>query len=174
MDAGGARTRAEFSVALTEALAQCDARAHRQEMAARRCQQRRHSTSAAWVLDAVVGVLVRGTKEVDRRLTDDRDELVQLEIELAFRQGIKVIAVLLDGADMPTRQYLVESMAELARADARHVSRRRWRSDLTELIEELKTFERREQRASPLRRKPTEVVRLVTSTGLSITGSSPR
>ncbi len=118
------------------------------------------------MLDAVIGGVVRGTKEVDRRFTDDRDELVHLEIESAFRQGIKVIAVLLDGANMPTRQYLAESMAELARADARHVSRRRWRSDRTELIEEPKpssaaSSARPLAGGNPRSRAPRQVCRVV-------------
>jgi len=169
MDAGGTRTRAGFSAALDEALMQCDVVLALIDKNWRRGVGSQDHTGPvlSGVLDAKSGDLVRGTKEVDRRFTHDRDELVQLELESALRQGVKVIAVLLDGADMPTRQDLPESMAELARADARQLSRRRWRSQLTELVEELRALESSGQRRVPLRggaprrRAPREVCRVV-------------
>lgn len=169
MDAGGIRTRAGFSAALDEALVQCDVMLALIGRSWRRGVGIQDDTGPVLpgVLDSVFGDLVRGTNEVDRRFGPDRDELMQLELESALRQGMKVIAVLLDGADMPTRQELPQSMAELARADARQLCRRRWRSQLTELIEELRALESRGQRRAslrggiPRRGAPREVCRVV-------------
>lgn len=167
MDAGGSRTRAGFSAALDEALLQCDVVLALIGKNWRRGVGSQDHTGPVLpgVLDAVFGDLVRGTNQVDRFI-HDRDELVELELESALRQGIKVIAVLLDGADIPTRHDLPQAMAELARADVRRLSGRRWRSQLTELIEELRALESSGRRRAPLRggtlrrRAPREVCRV--------------
>ena len=68
-----------------------------------------------------------------RRL-DDPDDFVRLEIERALARGIRVIPVLVDGAPMPRRQDLPESLAPLVRRNGHTMTHARFGSDSLELI----------------------------------------
>ena len=72
-------------------------------------------------------------REGERRL-DNPDDWVRLEIERALeRDGVEVIPVLVDGAKLPPREELPESLLALRRRNAFELSDRRWDYDLEEL-----------------------------------------
>ena len=72
----------------------------------------------------------------DRRLEDPVD-LVRLEIATALERGIRVIPVLVQGAQMPQATDLPEDLKRLASRNALEISDTRFRSDVDRLIEAL-------------------------------------
>jgi TIR domain len=71
-----------------------------------------------------------------RRLGDEND-FVRLEIEAALKRKIRIIPVLVQGANMPRASELPESLAPLARRNALELSDHRWRYDLQQLVQVL-------------------------------------
>jgi hypothetical protein len=72
-------------------------------------------------------------REGERRI-DDPQDWVRLEIERALaRDGVEVIPVLVDGARLPPREELPESLLALRRRNAFELSDRRWDYDVDEL-----------------------------------------
>ena len=73
------------------------------------------AVDASEVLLAVIGPQwLTTTDEVGHRRLDDSEDVVRLEIEAALRRGIRVIPLLVEGARMPRRQELPESLGSLA------------------------------------------------------------
>ena len=72
--------------------------------------------------------------ERGRRRLDDPDDFVRLEIEAALARGVRVIPVLAEGAVVPRRQDLPESLAGLARRNALLIRHESFRSDATRLV----------------------------------------
>jgi hypothetical protein len=71
------------------------------------------------------------------RLSDPRD-YVRLEVETALQQPrVKVIPVLVAGAQMPTQEELPESLQPLRRRNALELSDARWRYDVGRLVNSL-------------------------------------
>jgi hypothetical protein len=76
-------------------------------------------------------------REGERRI-DKPDDWVRLEIERALaRDGVEVIPVLVDGARLPPREELPESLLALRRRNAFELSDRRWDYDIAQLGEHL-------------------------------------
>jgi hypothetical protein len=76
-------------------------------------------------------------REGERRL-DKPDDWVRLEIEQALaRDGVEVIPVLVDGARLPPREELPESLLALRRRNAFELSDRRWDYDVAQLGQHL-------------------------------------
>jgi TIR domain len=76
-------------------------------------------------------------REGERRI-DKPDDWVRLEIERALaRDGVEVIPVLVDGARLPPREELPESLLALRRRNAFEISDRRWDYDVAQLGEHL-------------------------------------
>jgi hypothetical protein len=76
-------------------------------------------------------------REGERRI-DDPDDWVRLEIERALaRDGVEVIPVLVDGARLPPREELPESLLALRRRNALQPSDRRWDYDVGQLGQHL-------------------------------------
>jgi hypothetical protein len=72
-------------------------------------------------------------REGERRI-DDPQDWVRLEIERALaRDGVEVIPVLVDGARLPPREELPESLLGLRRRNAFELSDSRWDYDLEQL-----------------------------------------
>ena len=72
-------------------------------------------------------------REGERRI-DDPQDWVRLEIERALaRDGVEVIPVLVDGARLPPREELPESLLALRRRNAFELSDRRWDYDVEQL-----------------------------------------
>jgi hypothetical protein len=72
-----------------------------------------------------------------KRRIDDPGDFVRIELEAAFRRGVVVIPVLVDGARMPPPTALPESLARLSRIQAIELSDERWEYDLGRLITRL-------------------------------------
>jgi hypothetical protein len=88
------------------------------------------------VLLAVIGPQwLTATDEGGRRRLDDPDDIVRLEIEAALRRSVRVIPVLAEGAVMPRRPELPESLAALARRNALTMRHESFRYDAERLIE---------------------------------------
>jgi hypothetical protein len=76
-------------------------------------------------------------REGERRI-DKPDDWVRLEIERALaRDGVEVIPVLVDGARLPPREELPDSLLALRRRNAFELSDRRWDYDVAQLGEHL-------------------------------------
>lgn len=93
------------------------------------------AVDACEVLVAVIGP--RWLSAVDarggRRL-DDPDDLVRLEIGTALARGVRVIPVLVEGAVMPGRKDLPDSLAGLARHHALGIRHESFRDDARRLV----------------------------------------
>jgi hypothetical protein len=77
------------------------------------------AVAACQVLVAVIGPHRLTVTDVrGHRRLDDPDDIVQLEIEAALARDVRVIPILVDGAVMPSRDDLPESLAGLARRNA--------------------------------------------------------
>jgi hypothetical protein len=93
------------------------------------------AVTACQVLVAVVGpAWLTATDERGRRRLDDPDDFVRLEIETALTRGVRVIPVLAQGAVMPGREDLPESLAGLARRNALFIRHESFRSDAGRLV----------------------------------------
>jgi hypothetical protein len=78
------------------------------------------AVAACEVLLAVIGpTWLTAVNELGRRRLDDPDDIVRLEIEAALARDVRVIPILVDGAVMPGRDDLPESLAGLARRNVR-------------------------------------------------------
>jgi hypothetical protein len=89
-----------------------------------------------------------------RRRLDSPEDYVRLEIEAALKRKVRVIPVLLQGAEMPTSDDLPESLSRLARIQAQEVSDGRWHYDIGRLIATLENFEREKQAAEQATEAP--------------------
>jgi TIR domain len=93
-------------------------------------------------------------REGERRI-DKPDDWVRLEIEQALaRDGVEVIPVLVDGARLPPREELPESLLALRRRNAFELSDRRWDYDIGQLGQHLDGLLRG---TSALHVRPTEL-----------------
>jgi hypothetical protein len=91
--------------------------------------------SCAVLLTVTRWLTVTG-KGGQRRL-DDPEDFVRVEIEAAFARGVRVIPVLVDGAQMPQVTELPVSLGSLAHRQALELSPNRFRLDTAQLLEEL-------------------------------------
>ncbi len=88
-----------------------------------------------------------------RRRIDEPNDWVRLEIERALaRNNVKVIPVLVDGARIPPREELPESLLSLRRRNAFELSDRRWDYDVEQLGNHLDALL---SGTSAIRAKPT-------------------
>jgi hypothetical protein len=71
---------------------------------------------------------------------DDPDDFVRLEIEAALARGVPVIPVLAEGAVVPHRQDLPESLAGLARRHALLIRHESFGSDARRLVTAIERF----------------------------------
>jgi hypothetical protein len=93
------------------------------------------AVAACTVLLAIIGpAWLTTADEHGRRRLDDPDDLVRLEIEAALTRGVRVIPILAEGAVMPGRDELPESLASLARRNALRVRHESFRSDAGRLM----------------------------------------
>jgi TIR domain-containing protein len=95
----------------------------------------RRAVAACTVLVAIIGsAWLTATDERGRRRLDDPDDLVRLEIEAALARDVRVIPILVEGAVMPGRDDLPESLAGLARRNALLIRHESFRSDAGRLV----------------------------------------
>jgi len=77
------------------------------------------AVAACKVLLAVIGPgWLTTADERGRRRLDDPDDIVRLEIEAALARDVRVIPILVEGAVMPGRDDLPESLAGLVHRNA--------------------------------------------------------
>ncbi|TVO58778.1 toll/interleukin-1 receptor domain-containing protein [Denitromonas halophila] len=92
------------------------------------------------VLVAVIGPrwLTVSNDNGQRRL-DDPDDYTRIEIATALkRDGVRVIPVLVEGAQMPGSDALPDDLASLARRNAMELTDRRWDYDVSQLVDTLR------------------------------------
>jgi hypothetical protein len=88
------------------------------------------------VLVALIGhQWVTLTDEEGHRRLDNPDDFVQLEIETALERGVRVIPVLVDGAEPPRQQELPAGLQRLAGLNALELSYGRYDYDAGRLID---------------------------------------
>src|SRR5262249_11629205 len=73
-----------------------------------------------------------------KRRLDNEEDFVRMEIVAALQRRIRVIPVLVDGAQMPGRDDLPEVLAPLSRRNAIELSDTRFHADVNRLIEAIK------------------------------------
>ena len=88
------------------------------------------------------------TDRKGRRRIRKADDFVRLELEAALKSEIKVLPVLVEGAEMPSSEDLPTSVRALARRNALEISDRRWSVDVGELITVLEELAREKARRS--------------------------
>jgi hypothetical protein len=109
-------------------------------------------------------------REGERRI-DNPDDWVRLEIERALaRDGVEVIPVLVDGARLPPREELPESLLALRRRNAFELSDRRWDYDVAQLGQHLDGVLRG---TSALHVRPAEMSTTPTATPVAAPTSAP-
>jgi TIR domain len=92
------------------------------------------AVGACDVLLAVIGLQwLTATDSQGRRRLDDSDDLVRLELEAALARDIRVIPILVDGAQMPGRADLPDSLAPLTRRNALPLRNETFRIDIRRL-----------------------------------------
>jgi len=101
--------------------------------------------------DALVAVIgkrwISSSDDNNRRRLDNPADLMRIEIEAALKRGVRVIPVLVDGADMPRTEDLPDGLKMLARRNAIPISNDRFDSDVERLNNALyEIMEKRRQR----------------------------
>jgi hypothetical protein len=74
------------------------------------------------------------TNAAGERRLDDPNDYNRLEIATALKRGIRVVPVLVGGAEMPEAGDLPEDLKALARRQAKELSDLRWKYDLDALL----------------------------------------
>jgi hypothetical protein len=93
------------------------------------------AVAACRVLLAIIGpTWLIATDGRGRRRLDDPDDIVRLEVEAALARGVRVIPILVEGATMPARQDLPDSLAGLARRNALTIRHESFRHDAARLV----------------------------------------
>jgi hypothetical protein len=115
------------------------------------------------VLVAVIGPgwLAAADQRGGQRL-DDPDDLVRLEIGTALARGVRVIPVLVEGAVMPGREDLPDSLAGLARRHALRIRHESFRDDAERLVAAIERVSAEVKEGSGTgRNDPARVARLL-------------
>ncbi len=93
--------------------------------------------------DALIAVIGRewlgASDDSGRKRLENPEDLVRLEIATALERDIRVIPVLVQGAQMPVATDLPQGLEALARRNSVEVSDARFRTEIDQLIEELET-----------------------------------
>ena len=71
----------------------------------------------------------------------DKEDLVRIEVETALSSKAVVVPVLVGGASMPTAEQLPKSLAPLLRRNAVEITDRRWRADVSSLMDYMASAE---------------------------------
>jgi hypothetical protein len=94
---------------------------------------------------AIVAIGPNWLRPIDasgKRRLDDEEDFVRMEIVAVLQREIRVIPVLLGGAQMPGRHDLPEALAPLSRRNAIELSETRFHADVDRLIEAIeRSFE---------------------------------
>ena len=95
-------------------------------------------TAAVGSCDALLALIgdrwLSSTGPDGQRRLDDPDDFVRLEIEAALARNVRVIPILVEGAQMPRADELPTSLARLARRQALELSPARFDADTRRLL----------------------------------------
>ena len=109
------------------------------------------AVSTCEVLLAIIGpTWLTATDEDGQRRLDDPDDIVRIEIAAALERDIRVIPILVEGAVMPRRQQLPETLAALARRNALVLRHESFRSDADRLLAAIEPILRPPGAAAPV------------------------
>jgi hypothetical protein len=126
---------------------------------------------SAHIVLAVIGPRwLTAADSAGRRLIDDPDDWIRRELVEAFDAGVRVIPILTDGAEPPTKAELPADIAALSRCQARRLRRREPTADLARLVADLRDLDPALAAAAPSRRPPAAPSVVNTATG-TITGT---
>jgi phage gpG-like protein len=93
------------------------------------------AVAACKVLLAIIGpTWLTAADERGCRRLNDPDDIVRLEVEAALARAVRVIPILVEGAVMPVREDLPESLAALARRNALPIRHESFRADAGRLV----------------------------------------
>jgi hypothetical protein len=92
------------------------------------------TVSSCKILLAVIGKQWASITNGSTLRLDDPEDFVRLEIATAINREIRVIPVLVNGANMPRPEELPEDLRQLARLNAFEISDLRWKYDVEQLI----------------------------------------
>lgn len=84
---------------------------------------------------------------------DDEDDFVRLEVQSALQQGLEIIPVLVNRAQMPSAERLPAALAPLIEYQAMEISDSRFHQDVDRLIEVLESFARKGPRRRRVKRR---------------------
>ena len=123
MDVAAIDAGVDFVDAIDEAVGACDA------------------------LLAIIGPqwVVDRKREIDRRL-DGRVDFVHIEIAHALKRDVRVVPVLVDGAQLPAASDLPEDLQGLLRRNAIELRDAQWDADMDRLIASLDRVVKRDER----------------------------
>jgi fructose-specific phosphotransferase system component IIB len=93
------------------------------------------AVSTCQVLLAVIGPhWASATDQDGQRRLEDPDDIVRLEIAAALERDIRVIPILVEGAEMPRPQQLPDDLVRLARRNAVNLRHEGFRADADRLL----------------------------------------
>ena len=117
------------------------------------------AVSTCEVLLAVIGPRwLTVTNQDGQRRLEDPDDIVRLEIAAALERDIRVIPILIEGAQMPRRHELPEDLAGLARRNALSLRHESFRTDADRLLEAIEPILRPPTDAAPVPSGPAGTV----------------
>jgi hypothetical protein len=95
--------------------------------------------------DALLAIIGPGwldaVDHTGRRRLDDPNDFVRLEIEAALHREVRVVPILVQGAEMPGPADLPDPLVALSRRNALELSHGRWHADAARLIAVLEKME---------------------------------
>ncbi|MEM7356749.1 MAG: TIR domain-containing protein, partial [Acidobacteriota bacterium] len=89
------------------------------------------------------------TGQDGRRRLEDPEDWVRSEVATALERQVRVVPVLVDGATMPQKDELPDSLKTLAKRNAIELRAARWDSDVEELVKVLRKDLGEEKAALP-------------------------
>ena len=138
----------------------------------------REAVASCDVLLAVIGRQWATMRDKQGRRLNNPDDWVRLEIEAALERDIPVIPVLVDGAELPSKKQVPESLGELVYRQAIELHATSWRYDVGRLLKSLKNDEDEKAKANAPRRKRTAqergAAKRKTASSLSAEPSAPK
>ncbi len=111
------------------------------------------------VVLAVIGPRWIDAQDSDgNRRLDDAGDFTRLEIATALKRGdVRVIPVLVEGAEMPATDRLPDDLEALARRNAIELTDKRWDFDVSQLVDTLRKVLEVPERAEPVPPPPPPV-----------------
>lgn len=91
----------------------------------------------AQAMVVLIGPRWAGSEASGKRRIDDEGDFVRLEVAVALEGGVRVVPVLLPGAQMPAEADLPEPLKPLARRNAMGLSDVNWDADIARLTHAL-------------------------------------